>query len=139
MKLSLGLLLGGVYFFIEITLDVISINLKNRDVSIGKRIRRGKDVDLGTVTQAGLSCRARANLMAHIRPAAKDGATVRNKCAFCGKLRTRFFCKLCGAHLCLSAPVHINIANCDPPRKYRADGLFCYHLWHGYKRWSDLD
>ena len=112
---------------------------KNRDVDVQKRKRRGKDIKLGTAVEAGLLCQARGNLMAHIRHAKNGGDTVRIRCAFCGKGRTKYVCKLCGANLCMDPPVHINIPDSNPPRKYRADGLFCFHLWHGYKKWSELD
>ena len=77
---------------------------KNRDVAVQKRIRRGKGINLGTAMEAGLLCQARGNLMAHIRHAKKGGGTVRIRCAFCGKRRTKFVCKLCGANLCMDAP-----------------------------------
>ena len=112
---------------------------KNRDVAVQKRKRRGKGINLGTVMEAGRLCQARGNLMAHIRHAEKGGGAVRMRCAYCGKPRTKFVCKLCGANLCMAAPVHINIPDSNPPRKYREDGLYCFHLWHGYKKWSDLD
>ena len=109
-----------------------------RDITAVTR-RRG--VPEGTVTEVGLNCRARDNLMRNIRYSPIPGTDMmqRVKCAFCGRSRTLYSCKLCDAHLCMKPPVHLLVPGSDPPRHFRADGLWCVHRWHGFTKWTDLD
>ena len=106
--------------------------------------RRRRNIEPGTVSEVGLTCRARDDLMAHSRFVPVQGTEnnpkpQRIQCAFCGKKRTFYKCRLCQAHLCMRPPNHITIPNTDPPQRFRSNGVWCFHLWHGFTKWSELD
>ena len=114
---------------------------RRRDPHDSHKKRRSSAAPPGTVTEVGLNCRARDNLIRYMKfsPIPGTESMQRVKCAFCGRARTLYSCKLCTAHLCMRPPAHIFVPGSDPPRRFRADGLWCAHLWHGLKKYSDLD
>ena len=114
---------------------------RSKLMSGSNKKKRKRGVCPGTVTDVGLKCRARYDLLRNMRFSPTEGTLdmQRKKCAFCGKSRTIYTCKLCDAHLCMRPPVHILIPGSNPPRHYRTDGLWCVHLWHGLTKLTDMD
>ena len=82
---------------------------------------------------AGMTCTARGNLAACIRKVKE-----RQKCKFCGKRSVDLYhCNACGEYFCLKSPTQLIIPGSNPPRHFRIDGPFCWHLVHGYSNWNE--
>ena len=91
----------------------------------------------GVATVAGLLCRGRENLVAYLRFTPKESKVKsprpqrkRVVCAFCGYRSTMYTCRGCEQSFCMKPPTQL----VDPGtgRKFRADGLFCWHRVHGF-------
>ena len=87
----------------------------------------------GQPSRTGIACSGRQNLTAYLRKCSN-----RRQCEFCGK-RTRgaYECRACNSVFCVEAPTHIKNPETDPPRAFREDGPFCWHLLHGFRTWAE--
>ena len=96
-------------------------------------VQHQKGHTYGRATMAGKTCTARGNLAACIRKVKE-----RRKCKFCGKRSVDLYhCNACGEYFCLKSPTQLIIPGSNPPRHFRIDGPFCWHLVHGYSNWNE--
>ena len=114
---------------------------KKRQVK--KQKARGRK--LGLPTKAGITCYGRQNLAKYLRFYPKSGTEKnfrprgqRLKCDFCGRDRIMHKCLACGEVFCMAPPHNLLIPESDPPQKFASNGLFCWHLVHGYGSWNEL-
>ena len=85
----------------------------------------------GTPTIEGIKCYGRDNMAKYLRMPDE-----KLTCRFCGKKRKVFRCIACQQVFCMEAPTHLTIPGSEPQRKFRKDGLFCWHLLHGFETWK---
>ena len=107
-----------------------------------KRVQKGR---YGNPSKAGLNCYGRENLAAFLRFCPKK-STLHSKtptaqrinCRFCGRKGIKYKCLACKEVFCMRPPQNLTIPDSDTPKKFKADGPFCWHLLHGYTQWSQL-
>ena len=101
---------------------------------------------LGTATERGLRCPMRDRLGVALRLAPKKGtekndrpSARRKVCQFCGRKTTMYVCRGCDQSFCMFPPTNLTIPGSVPPRKFAANGLFCWQLLHGFTSWADFE
>ena len=117
----------------------------HRKRAVTPRKRRSKKNPPGYPTEEGLKCYGRKNLSLHLNFTPRKGTShdrnpkaKRIRCHFCSRQGVFYTCGACGSVFCMRPPVHLTIPESNPPRKFRANGLFCWHYVHGYKTKSEL-
>ena len=128
---------------LELQPDEVVRSHKKKRVEKGKKTGRGKV--LGVPTAVGLTCYGRNNLAKYVRfyprpdtVNARRPVGRRLRCSFCGRDRIMHKCLACDQIFCMSPPHDLVIPGSDPPRKFSSNGPFCWHLAHGYTKWSEL-
>ena len=97
--------------------------------------RRRKASPYGTPTKAGLACYGSKNLAIYLD---LDTSSRWKRCRFCGKKGVIYKCSACGEYFCLTQPTDMIIPGSDPPRRYPANGFFCWHYLHGYSSKTEV-
>ena len=122
------------------------LNSSSRKRSHHKEIPRTvHKITYGRPSEAGLRCYGRENLAGFIRffPTkdtllSKRPKARRVKCSCCGRMGILHQCLACKEVFCFRPPYNLTVPDSDPPRKFKADGVFCWHIIHGYTSWNQL-
>ena len=113
-----------------------------------KKIRvdqRGRTRNYGNATTDGLNCYGRNNLSKYLRFFPDEGTihdrrprARRISCRFCGRQRIMFKCLACNEVFCMAPPHNLIIPGSDPPTNFSVNGPLCWHLLHGFSKWSEV-
>ena len=109
------------------------------------RSHKSKNRVLGTATEAGLTCPMRERLGVALRLAPKKGTEKNDRpsarrviCQFCGWKNTMYVCRGCDQSFCMFPPTRLTIPGSVPPRKFAANGLFCWQFLNGFTSRADF-